>query len=60
MDAGFAFSDTVYSYGLDRHFGQGLDPGGETPNGTAFGAHDVPGQNGRIGLRAWGDILRAE
>ena len=60
MDAGFAFSDTVYSYGLDRHFGQGLDPGGETPNGTAFGAHDVPGQNGRNGLRAWGDILRAE
>nr|WP_321983998.1 TonB-dependent receptor [uncultured Lichenicoccus sp.] len=60
MHAGLSFSDTVYSYGLNRHFGQGLDPGGETPNGTAFGPGDVPGQNGRNGLRAWGDIVRVE
>ena len=52
-------SDTLYSYGLDRHFEQGLDPNGETPNGTALAPSDVPGQAGRNGLRAWGDILRA-
>ncbi len=56
---GLALSDTLYSYGLDRHFEQGLDPDGETPNGTALDANDVPGQAGRNGLRAWGDILRA-
>ncbi len=52
-------SDTLYTYGLDRRFEQGLDPNGETPNGTALGPDDVPGQAGRNGLRAWGDILRA-
>ncbi len=56
---GLALSDTLYGYGLDRHFEQGLDPDGETPNGTALGAGDVPGQAGRNGLRAWGDVLRA-
>ena len=56
---GTTLSDTVYSYGLDRHFEQGLDPNGETPDGTAFGAEHVPGQSGRNGLRAWGNVLRA-
>ncbi len=56
---GITLLDTVYSYGLDRHFEQGLDPNGETPDGTAFGAGHVPGQSGRNGLRAWGSVLRA-
>ncbi len=56
---GLALTNTLYSYGLDRHFGQGLDPGGETPDGTALSPADVPGQSARNGLRAWGDILRA-
>jgi iron complex outermembrane receptor protein len=51
-------SDTLYTYGLYRRLEQGLDPNGETPNGTAFGPDDVPGESGRNGLRAWGDILR--
>ena len=51
--------DTFYTYGLTRHFEQGLDPNGETPNGTELGSADVPGQTGRNGLRAVGDILRA-
>ena len=57
--SGASLTDTVYSYGLYRTIDQGLDPNGETPNGTPFGANDVPGQSGRNGLRAWGDILRA-
>lgn len=56
---GTTLSETVYSYGLGRHFEQGLDPNGETPDGTAFGAGHVPGQSGRNGLRAWSDVLRA-
>ncbi len=56
---GTTLSDRLYSYGLDRHFEQGLDPNGNTANGTAFGAGNVPGQSGRNGLRAWGDVLRA-
>ncbi len=56
--SGASVTDTVYTYGLYRTLDQGLDPNGETPNGTAFGANDVPGQSGRNGLRAWGDVLR--
>ncbi|MGI4978556.1 MAG: TonB-dependent receptor [Janthinobacterium lividum] len=52
-------SDTLYTYGLERRFRQGLDPNGETPNGTALSPADVPGQSLRNGLRAWGAILRA-
>ena len=55
---GTVFSGTAYSYGLDRHFEQGLDPNGETPDGTGFGDADVPGQSGRNGLRACGAVLR--
>ncbi len=58
-EPGTTLSNTVYSYGLNRHFEQGLDPNGNTANGTAFGAAHVPGQSGRNGLRAWGDVLRA-
>ena len=54
-----ALSTTLYTYGLERHFGQGLDLGGETPNGTSLSPDDVPGQSARNGLRAWGAILRA-
>ena len=57
--SGITLSDTLYTYGLDRHFEQGLDPNGSTPNGTARSLDDVPGQYGRNGLRAWGDIVRA-
>ncbi len=56
---GTTLSGTLYSYGLNRHFEQGLDPNGETPDGTAFGATHVPGQSGRNGLQAWGTVLRA-
>ncbi len=56
---GMTLSNKLYSYGLYRRIEQGLDPNGETPNGTALAPGDVPGQSGRNGLRAWGDMLRA-
>ncbi len=59
VTADLDISDMFYTYGLTRHFEQGLDPNGETPNGTERGSADVPGQTGRNGLRALGDILRA-
>ena len=55
---GWTLTDTLYSYGLDRCSIFGLDPNGETPNGTAIGAADVPAQSAKNGLRAFGDILR--
>lgn len=58
LPGGATLTDRLYTYGLFRHFRQGLDPNGETPNGTPFGPDDVPGQAGFNGLRAWGDILR--
>ena len=54
---GGSLSDKLYTYGLDRHFSFGLDPNGETPNGTALNPTDIPGQDAKNGLRAWGDIL---
>lgn len=57
--SGATLSNKLYTYGLYRRIEQGEDPNGETPNGTAYGAGDVPGQSGRNGLRTWGDILRA-
>ena len=56
--SGWTLSDTLYTYGLDRHFVFGLDPNGETPNGTALAPGDVPAQAAKNGLRAFGDIVR--
>ena len=58
--SGLVLDERAYTYGLYRHFANGLDVNGETPDGTAFGATDVPGQMSRNGLRAFGDVLRAE
>ncbi|MGI4801512.1 MAG: TonB-dependent receptor [Janthinobacterium lividum] len=50
----------IYTYGLSRNFDNGTDPDGETPNGTALDPNDVPGQDARNELRAWGTVLRLE
>jgi iron complex outermembrane receptor protein len=55
-----SIDEKAYTYGLYRHFSTGADVNGETPDGTTLGADDVPGQLGRNGLRAWGDVLRLE
>ena len=48
----------LYTYALYRHFNAGEDVNGETPNGTVYGAQDVPGQMANNDLRAYGDVLR--
>ena len=60
LPAGATLTDAAYTYGLDRHFSLGADPNGETPDGTASGPDDVPGQDAKNGLRAWGDIFRLQ
>lgn len=57
-DAGWTVDEKLYTYGYN-HFGfNALDPNGETPNGTVYGASDVPGQRMRNTYRSWGDIFR--
>ena len=55
---GLSLDNKLYTYALYRHFSNGEDVNGETPNGTAFGAADVPGQMARNDLRAYGDVVR--
>ena len=55
---GLLLDNKTYTYALVRHFSNGLDVNGETPNGTAFSPTDVPGQMARNDLRAYGDVLR--
>lgn len=48
----------LYTYGY-RHDGfNGLDPNGTTPNGTIYGANNVPGQRMSMNYRSFGDIFR--
>ncbi len=58
LSSGLLLDNKTYSYALVRHFNNGEDVNGETPNGTAFSANDVPGQLARNDLRAYGDVLR--
>ena len=50
--------DKLYTYGLQRHFGNGRDVNGGLPDGTVFGPGDVPGQSAHNGLRAVGTVAR--
>ncbi len=48
----------LYTYGY-RHDGfNGADPNGNTPNGTIYGANNVPGQRMSNNYRSFGDIFR--
>jgi iron complex outermembrane receptor protein len=53
-----SLDNKIYTYALYRHFRNGEDVNGETPNGTAFSPTDVPGQAARNDLRAFGDVFR--
>ena len=55
---GLALDSRLYTYALYRHFSNGEDVNGETPNGTAFSPADVPGQMARNDLRAYGEVAR--
>lgn len=48
----------LYTYAYDHHGFNGMDPNGETPNGTSYGANNVPGQKMTMVYRSIGDVLR--
>ncbi|HSZ07354.1 MAG TPA: TonB-dependent receptor [Steroidobacteraceae bacterium] len=53
----WTLDNKVYTYAY-YHVGEnGLDPNGETPNGTTYGPNDVPGQLLINDYRSWGDTL---
>jgi iron complex outermembrane receptor protein len=58
--AEWKLDNKLYTYAYYHDGFNGLDPNGETPNGTAFGATNVPGQQITNNYRAFGDILTAE
>jgi iron complex outermembrane recepter protein len=58
--AQWVIDNKVYTYGYYHNGFNGLDPNGETPNGTSLGPNDVPGQEMNNNYRAWGDVLTAE
>jgi iron complex outermembrane recepter protein len=49
----------LYTYGYYHDGFNGADPGGAQPNGTGYGANNVPGQAMFMDYRSWGDLLRA-
>ena len=55
-----SINNKLYTYGYYHNGFNGLDPNGETPNGTILGANNVPGQEMNNNYRAWGDVLTAE
>jgi iron complex outermembrane recepter protein len=57
---GWSLDNTLYTYGYYHDGFNGLDPNGETPNGTALGPNNVPGQQIANNYRAFGDIIKAE
>lgn len=58
--ADWKIDNKVYSYAYYHDGFNGMDPNGETPNGTSYGTSDVPGQQMANNYRAFGDILTAE
>lgn len=54
---GWSVENKVYTYGYWHRGHAGLDPNGPTPNGTPYGANDVPGSLLTNDYRSWGDTL---
>jgi iron complex outermembrane receptor protein len=53
----WTLDNKAYTYAY-YHVGEnGLDPNGETPNGTTYGQNNVPGQLLVNNYRSWGDTL---
>lgn len=48
----------LYTYAYYHRGFNGSDPGGAQPNGTVYGADDVPGQKMAMNYRSVGDLLR--
>lgn len=58
--AEWKIENKLYTYGYYHDGFNGMDPNGETPNGTSFGPNNVPGQQMANNYRAFGDIATAE
>ncbi|MGF6634620.1 TonB-dependent receptor [Paraburkholderia sp. MM6662-R1] len=58
--AEWVIDNKLYTYGYYHNGFNGLDPNGETPNGTIFGPNNVPGQEMNNNYRAFGDVLALE
>ncbi|CAM2156592.1 iron complex outermembrane recepter protein [Pararobbsia alpina] len=58
--AGWKIDNKLYTYGYYHNGFNGLDPNGETPNGTPLGANNVPGQEMNNNYRAFGDVISAQ
>jgi iron complex outermembrane recepter protein len=57
---GWTVDNKVYTYGYWHRGHSGEDPNGPTPNGTPFGADDVPGTLLTNDYRSWGDTLNLQ
>ncbi|MDP9007486.1 MAG: TonB-dependent receptor [Pseudomonadota bacterium] len=57
LGGGWTLDNKVYTYAYYHTGENGLDPNGETPNGTTYGPNDVPGQLLINNYRSWGDTL---
>ena len=55
---GWDIDQKVYSYAYYHTGNNGLDPNGETPNGTYYGANNVPGQILNNDYVSFGDMTR--
>lgn len=55
---GYTIDNKLYTYGYYHHGFNGADPNGEQPNGTFYGANNVPGQTMKMDYRSFGDVLR--
>lgn len=58
--ADWKIENKLYTYAYYHDGFNGLDPNGETPNGTTFGPNNVPGQQMANNYRAFGDVVNAE
>lgn len=57
---GWKLDNKLYTYGYYHDGFNGMDPNGETPNGTVFGANNVPATQMANNYRAVGDIFDAQ
>ncbi len=57
---GWTVDNKVYTYGYWHRGHSGEDPNGPTPNGTPYGADDVPGTLLTNDYRSWGDTLNLQ
>jgi iron complex outermembrane recepter protein len=57
VGGGWSVDNKVYTFAYYHDGHNGQDPNGYTPNGTDYGANDVPGQHLVNYYRSWGDTL---